>query len=272
MKLIDLHLHSSCSADGSSIISDYARAAGALGLAEIGFCEHADFDPRDRDYGYLDLARYDSEVQAGRGAVVGVRLRQGIEITYQAAREGEIRSWLTTHAWDYVVASVHLVEYCDGWAIVSDRRVAEGYFATLSERQAYLPYFEELLRAARSGVGDLLGHFDLVRRYGTLRYGPFDPTRFQEEIREVLRAAVDAGTGLEINTSGLRQPPGDFYPSLAVLRWYRELGGEILTTGSDAHGIDDLGAGIAQAYDLARLAGFRAVATFEGRRPCWIDL
>jgi histidinol-phosphatase (PHP family) len=269
---VDLHVHSTCSADGRSSIADHARRAAALGLAEVGFCEHQDFDRRDQHYLYLDPERYGREIAAAGEAVPGVGLRQGIEITYQGGLEDEIRAWLAGWPGDYVVASVHLVDYADGWAIVSEEGAALPYFEAHSQRQVYLPYFEELLRAARSGLGNVLGHFDLVKRYGVACFGPFEPAAFAEEIRAVLRAAVEAGAGLEINMSGLRQSPGEPYPALTVLGWYRELGGEILTVGSDAHHVDDLGDGVAEALDLVRAAGFRAIATFEGRRVRWIDV
>jgi len=270
--MIDLHVHSTCSADGGSSIADYARRAQELSLAEVGLCEHADFDPRDRSYRYLDLARYDREIAAARGMAPQVRLRQGVEITYQANLEAEIGAWLAGKRWDYVVASVHLVDYDDGWAMVSEPSAVEAYFGKHSQRQAYVPYFEELLRAARSGLGDLLGHFDLVKRYGVAHYGHFEPETFSEEIRAVLRAAVEAGAGLEINASGLRQAPGEPYPGLTVLRWYRELGGEMLAIGSDAHRIEHLAAGMDQTLALARAAGFTAITTFEARAPRWIAI
>jgi histidinol-phosphatase (PHP family) len=269
---VDLHVHSTCSGDGVSSLAEHAHRAAELGLAEVGFCEHQDFDPRDRSYLFLDPARYDRELAAARAAAPGVRLRQGIEITYQAGLEAQIRPWLAGHAWDFVVASVHLVDYGDDWAIISEPHAVSAYFKTHSQRQAYVPYFEELLRAVESGLGDVLGHFDLVKRYGTAHYGPFQPADFEDEIRAVLRSAVRRGMGLEINTSGLRQAPGEPYPALTVLRWYRQLGGEVLTIGSDAHRAADLGAGIPEALDLARQAGFRAIATFEAREIHWIDL
>lgn len=272
MTLVDLHVHSTCSADGVSSPADHARRALALELAEVGFCEHVDFDPRDQGYGFLDPARYDREMAVAQEMVPGVRLRQGVEITYQAGREQEIRTWLAGSTWDYVVASVHLVDYVDGWAIVSEPGAMGAYFTTHSRRQAYAPYFEELLRAAQSGLGDVLGHLDLIKRYGASRYGPFEPDAFEDEIRAVLCAAVESGTGLELNTSGLRQAPGEPYPTLEVLRWYRQLGGEILTVGSDAHHVGDLGTGIAEALEMARAEGFRAISTFEQRQIRWIDL
>jgi histidinol-phosphatase (PHP family) len=270
--LVDLHVHSTCSIDGSSTIEEYAAQAEGLGLAEVGFCEHVDLDPRDGGYGYLDPERYDGAVASARAAARGVVLRQGVEITYQSRLEAALEAWLAGHPWDYVIVSVHLLDYADGWAIISEPEAMGAYFASHTERQAYGPYFAELLRAAQSGLGDVLGHLDLVKRYGIRQYGPLDPAAFEEEIREVLRAAAQRGMGLEINTSGLRQSPGETYPALAVLRWFRALGGEILTVGSDAHHIDDLGSGIAQAQEMAQEAGLRAIATFEERRVRWVDL
>lgn len=270
--MMDMHVHSTCSVDGASRIMDYARRAANLGLAYVGFCEHVDLDPRDRGCHHLDSNRYDREMAAGRAVSPSVRLCQGVEMTYQASREEEIRAWLRERLWDYVVLSVHLVDYADGWAIVSEPGATAAYFAAHSQRQAYVPYFEELLKAAQSGLGDVLGHLDLIKRYGTAHYGSLEPAAFEEEIRAVLRAAVESGMGLEINTSGLRQAPGEPYPALTVLRWYREAGGEVLTVGSDAHQAGDLGAGIADAQDLARAAGFRAVASFCQRRIQWIAL
>jgi len=270
--LVDLHVHSTCSGDGVSSIEEYARQAEVLSLAEVGYCEHVDFDPRDRGYGYFDPGRYDREMAAARAAAHGVRLRQGIEITYQSSFEESLVAWLASRPWDYVVASVHLVDYTDGWAIISEPGAMGAYFAGHSQHQAYAPYFVELLRAAQSGLGDVLGHLDLVKRYGVRQYGPLDPVVFEEEIREILGAAAHSGMGLEINTSGLRQSPGEPYPALTVLRWFHELGGEILTVGSDAHHADDLGSGITEALAMAQEAGFRAIATFEERRVKWIDL
>jgi histidinol-phosphatase (PHP family) len=273
---VDLHVHSICSADGASSIADYAHRASAMGMHAVGFCEHADFDPRDRSYRYLDPAGYDRALDEARSVAPAVRFCQGVEITYQASLEDEIRAWLAAHAgrhgWDYVVASVHLVDYTDGWAMISESRAVADYFTSHTQHQAYAPYFEELWRAVNSGLGDVIGHLDLVKRYGTAHYGPFEPAAFEEGIRAVLAAAVERGMGMEINTSGLRQAPGEAYPGLQVLRWFREMGGEVVAIGSDAHHVGDLAAGNAHALDLARAAGFGAIATFDRRRVHWLDL
>ncbi|NIV30150.1 MAG: PHP domain-containing protein, partial [Anaerolineae bacterium] len=168
----DLHVHSTCSVDGKSSVEEYARQAKALGLAEVGFCEHVDLDPRDMGYSYMDPGRYTREITAARAAVPDVRLLQGVEITYQSGIEHTVLEWQEDHPWDYVVASVHMVDYADGWAIISEPGAMGAYFAGHSQRQAYGPYFTELLRAVQSGLGDVLGHLDLVKRFGVRQYGP----------------------------------------------------------------------------------------------------
>jgi histidinol-phosphatase (PHP family) len=151
--------------------------------------------------------------------------------------------------------------------MISEEGRCERYFAQRSVREAYQPYFAEVRRAVESGLFDLIGHLDLAKRYGVRYYGPFYLSLFAAEIREILKLAVQRGVGLEINTSGLRQSPHETYPGLEVLRWYRELGGQILTVGSDAHSVEDLGKDINEALDLAREADFETITLFERREP-----
>jgi len=266
--LLDYHLHSTCSADSISTIAQYCRRAAEQRFIEIGFCEHADFDPRDYSCDFFDYALFRRQIEAQRESYGdSLAIRAAVEVTYQASREEEISEFLKGKELDYVIGSVHLVEDGQEWAMVSEEGECERYFARRSVREAYQPYFAEVRWAVESGLFDLIGHLDLVKRYGVRCYGPFDLSLFATEIREILKLAVDRGVGLEINTSGLRQPPHETYPGLEVLRWYRELGGRILTVGSDAHSVEDLGKGIPEALCLAREAGFEALTLFEKREP-----
>jgi histidinol-phosphatase (PHP family) len=266
--LLDYHLHSTCSTDSISTIAQYCRRAAEQRFIEIGFCEHADFDPRDYSHDFFDYALFRRQIEAQRESYGdSLAIRAAVEVTYQASREEEISEFLKGKELDYVIGSVHLVEDGQEWAMVSEEGKCERYFARRSVREAYQPYFAEVRRAVESGLFDLIGHLDLVKRYGVRCYGPFDLSLFATEIREILKLAVERGVGLEINTSGLRQAPHETYPGLEVLRWYRELGGRILTVGSDAHSVEDLGKGIPEALCLAREAGFEALTLFEKRKP-----
>ncbi len=266
--MLDYHLHSTCSVDGVSTIAQYCRRAADQKFIEIGFCEHVDFDPRDRGCGFFDYAFFRRQIEVQRERYGdSLAIRAAVEITYQASREEEIRAFLEGKELDYVVGSVHLVEDGQEWAMISEEGGCERYFMQRSVREAYQPYFAEMRQAVESGFFDFIGHLDLAKRYGVRYYGPFDLSLFAAEIREILKLAVETGVGLEINTSGLRQAPHETYPGLEVLRWYRGLGGRILTVGSDAHSAKDLGKDIAEALDMAREAGFEAITLFEKREP-----
>jgi histidinol-phosphatase (PHP family) len=266
--LLDYHLHSTCSVDGISTIAQYCRRAAEQGFIEIGFCEHVDFDLRDDSYGFFDYALFRRQIEGQRERYGdSLTIRAAIEVTYQASLEEEIRGFLRGKEVDYVIGSVHLVEDGREWAMISEEGKCERYFAQRSVCEAYQLYFAEVRRAVESSLFDFIGHLDLAKRYGVRYYGPFDLSLFAAEVRQILRLAVEREAGLEINTSGLRQAPHETYPGLEVLRWYRELGGRILTIGSDAHSAKDLGKGISDALGLAREAGFEAVTLFEKREP-----
>jgi len=271
--LVDYHLHSTYSADGFSSIADFCQRALELGSVEIGFCEHADFDPRDRCYDYFDYTAFRRQIETQRQRYGhSLAVRAAVEVTYQASREEEIALFLADKELDYVVGSVHLVEDGMDWAMISEDGRCGRYFEQRTVQAAYRLYFAELRRAVASGLFDLIGHFDPVKRYGVGYYGPFDPAVFADEIHDILELAVEKGVGLEINTSGLRQAPQETYPGLAILKCYRHLGGEVLTVGSDAHSVADLGGGFSDALALACQAGSRAIALFEERNLRWADI
>ncbi len=271
--LADYHVHSTASCDGRVRATDYIGKAIALGLRELGFAEHADFDPRDPSSHYFNEECYRVELAAAR-AVAGdcLAIRAALEVNYQRTLDAEIRRFLTDKELDYCLGSVHLLEDEAGWCNVSEPGGTPAYFGAREKRVAYGQYWTELRAATASGLFDLLGHFDLIKRYAIAAYGPFQPEEFADEIRDILRLAVEKGVGLEINASGWRQPPQEPYPGLTILRWYRELGGEILTLGSDVHWLLHLSYGLPQAAEVARAAGFRAVALFEKKQLRWLDL
>ena len=114
---------------------------------------------------------------------------------------------------------------------------------------------------SEQGEFDSLGHLDLVRRYRPKELGPFDTMAHAEVIRAILGTLVQRDKAFEINTSPLRRGLDATCPDLTVLRWYKELGGEKLTIGSDAHRPDQVGTGFEVALDMLRAAGFSRIVT-----------
>lgn len=261
---VDTHFHSQHSGDSRETLSSLCQRALQLGLTHICPTEHADFDPQDPYYNNLNIDAYSRDLEACRAQLdERVIVLQGAEMDYQPRFDARVRGFLARHALDFVIGSIH---YVDGFF------VADTLLEAYDQDTAYRRYFDAVRAAAASGLFDVLGHLDLLKRHATRRWGPFDASRYTGEIEAILQAAVETGTGLEINTSGLRQAPAETYPGLETLWRYRQLGGEVLTVGSDAHQAADLGRNIHDGLELARAAGFKAIVVFVGRQPQWLDI
>lgn len=246
--LSDLHVHSTCSGDGRSTVSEMCGRAIELGLERIAFTEHVDFEPGDPHYGFYDYDRHRAEVEAARGRF-GRRLAilLGIEVDYQPQYHEDTLEFLDQCDFDLVMGAVHYVE---------NRVLDSREFLRRPQHVAYADYFRAVEAAAHAQVFDVMAHVDYCKRYGHPVHGGYDPQDFRDEVRDMLHALLETGTGLEINTSGLRHPPREAYPPLAVVRWYGEMGGERVCLGSDGHDAEQLGHGLEEGLHIAQEAGF----------------
>ena len=262
--LVDCHFHSEHSCDSDVPLTTFCQRALELGLSHICPTEHVDFDPQDICYGYFDVETYSRDVDTCQERFSGqMALLKGVEIDYQFRFDTEIRAFLAQHNFDFVIGSVH---YADGLY------VQDALLDAYDPDTAYRRYFSAVRETAASGLFDVVGHLDMLKRHAIPRWGAFDARRYSDEIEAVLQATIETGTGLEINTSGLRQAPAETFPGLETLRRYRELGGEVLTLGSDSHRVADLGNTIGNGLALALAAGFKAIAVFVDRQPHWLDI
>lgn len=249
---LDAHMHTNLSPDSDVEIDRFGSQAVELGIAEIAITDHVDFDPRAPAYAYATFEARERLVRdaAERWGPQGVTIRFGVELTYERAWEADIRAHLARHAYDFVIGSVHIGADSPFVASRLPAWIAGRSFAEVVE-----PYFVEVEAAARSGLFDALGHIDFVKRYVAPHLTATDFARAPELYEPILRALVDTGTALEINTSGVRQAARETYPSAAVVARYRELGGERLTVGSDAHRAEHFAWAIAEGYAAARAVG-----------------
>ena len=258
---LDAHLHTVQSPDADVAIDSHAAAAVARGIREIAITDHLDFEPSAPAYafaGYTDRERYVRE-GAERWADAGLTIRFGVEVTWQARHADAIREHLRTHAYDYAIGSVHVMR---DDPYVADRVVSWVSGRSLAEIVA--PYFAEVLGAIRSGLFDTMGHLDFVKRYLAPHITPADLAAVPELYEPLLTALVETGTSLEVNTSGLRQAPGETYPAPWAVARYRELGGRRVTVGSDAHVARSFAFGLGRGYGVAAGAGFDTIAFRRG--------
>jgi histidinol-phosphatase (PHP family) len=265
---LDAHLHTDRSSDSDVPIDAYAAAAVERRIAELAITDHIDFDPRGSNHA-PDTAERERLVRdaAERWAPLGVTIRYGLEVSYESARQEEIREHLADHPYDFVIGSVHVA----GDSPYHISRV-ERWVAGRTIDQIVAPYFAEVEAAARCGLFDTLGHLDFVKRYVASH---LEPAAFAERLDlydPILRALVETGTGLEVNTSGLRQAPRETYPGPAVVARFRELGGERLSAGSDAHRMEWFAHGLEAGYRIAAEAGFEALFFRRGRERVSVPL
>ena len=145
---------------------------------------------------------------------------------------------------------------------------------TIDEIRALLEdYFNELYQMCASCSFDVLGHLTYPLRYIQGEYGiDIDIGIYRDRIEDIFRVLIENGKGIEINTSGLRQKYGKTFPDTEYIRLYHDLGGEIITVGSDAHSLKDIGAGIKDGTELAEYAGFRYTAVFKNRKVEFVKI
>lgn len=258
---LDSHIHTDFSPDSRVPIDAYAAQAVERGVAEIAITDHVDFVPGTPAYEFRPFAARERAVReaAERWASKGVAIRFGVEITYDSRHEEEIRNHLVRHAYDFVIGSVHI--YAD--SPYAALRVGS-WVVGRSLPEIVAPYFDEVERAGRSGLFDTIGHLDFVKRYLYPHVTAADLAAAPELYERLLVALVDSGTALEVNTSGLRQPPQETYPSAAIVERYQVLGGTGVSAGSDAHTEEAFTSGMGEGYRVAAAAGFRDVVFRRG--------
>jgi histidinol-phosphatase (PHP family) len=258
---IDYHIHSRHSTDAVSSIREICLWAMNSGLKEIAVTDHFEPSKGDEFYKAYDQKSYWAEITKEKQEFKGrLEVKLGVELGQpHLFREGS-QGIMKEFPYDYVLGSAHKLE-----SGIDMSEIDYGSISIDDVCSMYLKQLEELLDFENF---DCVGHMDLIKRYSAGVYGKNLTLACQYELlTQVFRKLIQAGKGIEINTSGLRQAPKETMPGLDVLKIYRTMGGEILTTGSDSHRAEDVGKGISAAYQLAELAGFDYVTAFSQRKP-----
>ena len=124
----------------------------------------------------------------------------------------------------------------------------------------------------KTGWFNVIGHLDLPKRYAPKTHRDYDPLRYRDRLLPIFDSMIEGGVGFEINTSGLRQTPKTSMPGPAVAQWYAEQGGTLITTGTDSHAAQTVGAGLPQTLDMLRLCGLENVASYRQRKPSLVPI
>lgn len=284
--LWDTHTHTHFSGDSQADPLEMIRAAQAAGLAGICFTDHLDLDyQKDPSLFLLDLPAYFHEMlplatdwqnalqttghshppQTSASGQTDFTVCIGIELGLQPHLAQTHRQILSAYPFDFVIGSSHVADGVDPY-------YAE-YYQGRTEREAYEAYFSSILKNILAfDEFDVYGHLDYVVRYGPNRNRDYSYDMFREILEQILKALIERGKGMEVNSGGLRCGLGHPNPTVEILRRYRELGGEIVTIGSDAHTPEDIAFGFLQVAELLRQAGFRYFTVFRQRQKEFLPL
>lgn len=261
--LPDYHVHTFRCGHAGGASRDFVLRALDRGLAEIAFTDHVPlyFLPAEKRDPRLAMKEelfdeYLAEVAALKREFEGrIVVRLGLEADYAEGWEEQLSGWLARADWDLVLGSVHWVggDWID--APGSARR-----FEAHGTETLYREYYRLLAKAARSGLFDVLTHFDLPKKHG---HRPLLPLEDAEG--EAIAAAREAGCAVEISSAGLRKPVGEAYPEARLLSKIVAAGVPV-TFSSDAHAPAEVGWGYEQTVPLALSCGVSQFVTFEKRR------
>lgn len=261
--MFDFHIHSRVSFDGHDTGRDLANAAQAAGLKEICFTDHIDYDPLGQ-MGRLDFDTDAYNAEYNSLEIPGLTIRRGMEFGMDTRNVEQFKLDLQRRPFDFVLGSIHFVDDLD----IYFAPYWEGKTVFQAERR----YLEATLEALRvHDAFDVLAHLTYVskaRSHPAPRPLPYDGHR--EIIDEILQLLVQKGKGLELNTSGMDRC-GDYLPPVQMIRRFKELGGEIVTIGSDAHTANRVGQYAFDACDILKDV-FGYVCTFEERKPVFHKL
>ena len=281
MNLIDCHTHTQFSVDSEADINACIARAAQLGLAAFAITDHCecnrwypeDHYPGETVYPYFDFG---TDFENSLSAVTELKeqwngrlnLICGVEMG-QATHDFRIAERIVSDKrLDFVLGSMHQLPKTEDFCFIDYSQFTEAEIYDLCQR-----YFQEIYKLCKWGKFDVLAHLTYFLRYIKGGYGiSVDISRFDEIIAESFRELIEKGKGIEINTSGLRQGFGDTFPDLKYVKLFRELGGEILSIGSDSHTVNDIAANVSDGAEIARAAGFTRLAYFRERRPCFINI
>lgn len=272
--LADYHVHTYYSDDSNYPMKEVVEDAIKLGLNEICFTDHVDYgvkrdhdDPRGlikREYdgtimSNVDYPKYFAEIDSLRKEYADkITIKQGLEFGIQTTTIDEFERLFKKYPLDFVIMSVHQVDNLEFWEQDFQRGKTQDEYNYF--------YYKEILDVIKIYKDySILGHIDSIIRYDLAGEYPFEKIR--DIVTEILKTAINDNKGIEINTSCYRYGLKDLTPSRDIIRLYKELGGKIITIGSDSHKKEHLANKIKETKQELLDMGFEYYCTYDKMIP-----
>lgn len=289
MILSDYHMHSAYSSDSDTPMQNMIEQAIQLHLKEICFTDHMDFDypkvclekdTNGNDY-YLDflfdVTQYIKQIASFREQYQSkINIATGIELGLQSHIVPQVKELMENNSFDFVIGSSHLLYGDDPYyehfwnqlkrdnEFSSEEKLVQhairDYFTEIHQNVQRFPWFQ------------VYGHLDYIVRYAPQKGHYYHPFDYMDIIEEILKDLIQSGRGIELNTSGLKSGLAFANPHMDILKRYKELGGEIITVGADAHTTEYIGYKFNKASEMLLSAGFSYYTTFHHQLPSFHKL
>ena len=258
MKSIDYHIHTKFSGDSDASPVDYVKQAIKMQLEEICFTDHRDFDYPIDSFD-LDIETYYQTIMALKKEFKDkIEIKWGIEIGLDLNYFQEINNLVNQYPFDFVIGSIHVIDHTEFYY--------GDLFKGLTKEQAQRRFFEETLKCVKTfDCFNVLGHLDYIMRYGPYDNKKVEHTKYQNIIDEIFKTLIDKDKGIEVNTSGYVVNGNCGFPNYNQVKRYFDLGGRIITIGTDSHVVDRIGQHVEDVKDNLKKIGFKEISTFTNR-------
>lgn len=267
--LIDLHVHSNYSSDGAASLEEMIKAAISRGLKYIAFAEHYDYDyvKNNLKVQLTDIDAYFNEITfLAEKYADKIKVIKSVELGYDSGElvQNEYDRIMKKYPFDCILNSTHIAEKVDCWK--------QEFYINKSKETAYTKYFKAVLNSINCGYSyDIIPHLCIPARYAPYENNKIIYKDWQGVLDEILRAVIQNGKTLEINTSAGKAQSA-FIPDTDILKRYKELGGEKITFGSDAHDTLRIADKYQDVRDTVSELGFKYFVVYINRKEKLIPL
>jgi histidinol phosphate phosphatase HisJ family len=267
----DFHVHSAFSADGKAEMEAMVKKAIKTGLKTLCFTDHMDYD-YPKIYGLafeFDTEEYFKTIEMLKEKYRSqIEILAGVELGLQPQITDSMYTLINSYPFDFIIGSVHVVDGMDPYY--------PHYWEHITEKEGIHKCFKTIMECCKTYQGfHVCGHMDYIVRYAPgskVNYKEYLYADYADIIDEILRTLLNNGKGIEINTSGYKYGLGHPHPKTEILKRYKELGGELITVGSDAHKPEHLCHEFGRAEALLKELGFRYYTIFRKGKPVMIKL
>lgn len=271
-RLLDYHMHTGVTVDARMTESDACAQAVARGIREIAFTNHIMLNQPDYLMTVEACQAHYERIQACQKQYHNLKILLGLEMDYYPGREQDVAHTLQEYTrllgrpFDLVLGSVHELN----GVFFSNQHQAPALYQDRDVVELYCEYFAVATQAVRSGLFDIMAHPDLIKKYTFDLTPPVPFEKYRQAVEPYVEALLETGTGMELNTKGMKLKVSEPYPSLALLELYLARAASsgrqpVLTLGSDAHAAVDVADHVLEAALMLRGLGVTELACFEGR-------